>query len=119
VSKKKPNSIKIHYQKNSSYREIHVDGCIGGITPRSLININFYAERFPIPKEEEFAITDNKIDFSNKFRINKDGKEGLIREVECGVYMDIKTATSLMNWLKLKIDEFNVINNESNSRSKK
>ena len=47
-------TITIHNKISSDFREIHVDGAYGGLTPRGLINLNFYAERAPIPKSSEF-----------------------------------------------------------------
>ena len=45
-----PKIIEFHNKVNENFREVHVDGAHGGVTPRGFINANFYSERFPVPK---------------------------------------------------------------------
>ncbi|MDQ3190664.1 MAG: hypothetical protein M3Q58_03645 [Bacteroidota bacterium] len=98
-------SLDIHYIKNPLYRQIYVDGAIGGITAKGKLNINFYAERIVIPKSEEYALQENG-DLSDRINISTDSKSGITREIEFGTYMDIDTAKELQKWLDLKIQEF-------------
>ena len=106
-STKKPDKIDIHYIKNPSYRGVHVDGALGGLTPRKYLSINFYAERGVIPKSEEIALLpDGKPDKSKDRKISDDSKKGLIREIEFGVYLDINATIEIKNWLELKIKEY-------------
>ena len=53
---KKSNSITIHNIKNSLYRQVHIDGAHGGITPTGLINVNFFSQKGVIPRGTEFEI---------------------------------------------------------------
>jgi hypothetical protein len=47
----KPNDrLRIEFVKSSHFRVIHPDGAFGGTTPRLQLFIDFYTERFPIPK---------------------------------------------------------------------
>lgn len=98
-SKEKP-SINIYYEKTPSYRTIHSDGVIGGITPdNKSVNLNFYSTRNTIPKYRSHSIN---IDGSiNKEGISSDdSKTGMIREIEFGVYMNKETANSIYEFLK-------------------
>ena len=93
---KKAATFTVHNKISKSFRELHVDGAYGGITPKGLCNINFYAERLAIPKASEFKIEDEKL---VKISDSADSKKGIIREFETGVYMTIDTAKELHKWL--------------------
>lgn len=106
MSNKKKDSIVIHNIKNSGFRQIHVDGAQGGITPSGFINLNFYSQRIVIPKGTEFSITE-KGELGKSLKDIPNSKSGIVREFEFGAYMDIKTCVSLKIFLEKKIDEFN------------
>ena len=103
----KQESIIIHNIKNSSFRQIHVDGAHGGITPSGYINLNFYSQRGVIPTGTEFTINDGQI--SEPIKDIEGSKTGIIREFELGVYMDINACESLKVFLEQKINEFRKI----------
>lgn len=103
---KKIKTITIHNIKNSLYRQIHIDGAQGGITPNGFININFFSQRNSIPKGTEFEI-DEKGQITQPVRDLEDSKKGIVREFEFGTYMDIHTCISLKDFLERKIDEYN------------
>jgi len=89
-------------EKSPLYKNVHVDGVFGGITPKGLINISFYLERGAIPKKIINSITEKNTIGSE---ISREGKEGIIREIECGVILDINTAKLINKWLSDKIKE--------------
>jgi hypothetical protein len=101
MGKEEQKNIQFHNKLSSNFREIHVDGAYGGITPRGYINLNFYAERFPIPKSTIYNIQENKL----AEKIGEESKEGVMREYEFGVYLDFDTATDIYNFLGQKIKE--------------
>ena len=92
----KATTFTVHNKISNNFRELHVDGAYGGITPKGLCNINFYAERLAIPKASDFKIEDDKL---VKISDSADSKKGIIREFETGVYMTIETAKELHKWL--------------------
>jgi len=104
TDKPKKDKINIHYQKNPLYREIHVDGLIGGLTPRGNVTISFYAERLVIPKCEEYKVTEDG-QLKELVKVSEDSKQGIIREVEFEAYLDINTLKDIKNWAELKIKE--------------
>lgn len=99
-----PKKITIHNKISGNYRQVHVDGAFGGITPRGLINLSFYAERTPIPKSSEFAIENNY--FGTLLSNSDDSKNGVLREFEFGIYTDISVAKALIKLLSEKIEDF-------------
>ena len=106
AKKEKKQTVVIHNLKSNNYRQMHVDGALGSITPTGYLNINFYGQRNVIPKGTRFEWLDNGtlVDGDN----NLEGSlTGIVREFEFGAYMDIKTATSLKNFIDKKIKEYN------------
>ncbi len=104
MAKADKNSIVIHNIKNPGFRQIHVDGAQGGITPSGYINLNFYSQRGVIPLGTEFNIDqENKI--AEPIKNIEGSKNGIVREFEIGIYMDINACESLKNFLESKIDE--------------
>lgn len=90
--------IKIYYEKNPQYRTIYVDGLIGGPTATGCLNLNFFSTRNSIPKSVEHELNiDGSI--SNEGKISDDSKEGIIREIEFGVYLNEKTAQEVYDLL--------------------
>jgi len=109
--------VTIHNKISANYRELHIDGAFGGITTRGYINLSFYAERTPIPRGTDFSVTKEGT-IGNKIADSQDSKEGILREFEFGVYMDINTAKSLVDFLKSKIEDLekalNIKNEDQN-----
>ena len=103
----KKDSIIIHNIKNANFRQVHVDGAHGGITPSGHINLNFYSQRGAIPKGTEFAVKDGQI--GEAIKDVEGSKTGIIREFEFGIYMDINACENLKVFLERKIDEFRQI----------
>jgi hypothetical protein len=97
-------TVTIHNKISSNYRSHHVDGAYGGLTPRGLISISFFSERFPIPKSQEMAVeTDGRL---NKVISNSpDSKTGIIREYETSIFIDLNVAKEVVDLLNLKITE--------------
>jgi hypothetical protein len=100
----KLDQITFHNKISPNFRELHVDGAYGGITPRGFLNLNFYAERRPIPKSSDFKIiSESKV--GDKIRDSDDSKTGILREYEFGIYMDVRTAKQLVKFLTSRIEE--------------
>jgi len=100
-----PDDITFHYIKTSNYRTFHVDGAYGGLCPNGNIYMEFFVERMPTPKKVTHSL--NK-DATLGPPISAEGKEGMIREIESGLVMDVITATRLRDWLADKIDKANL-----------
>lgn len=96
--------IEIHNKISGTYRQVHVDGAYGGITPRGLLNLSFFAERVPIPKSTEFKLTDRG-QVGDLIKNSADSKEGVLREFEFGIYFNIDVAKALVVLLSDKINQ--------------
>jgi len=113
------NKIEVHNKISPTFQQINVDGAYGGITPQRKININFFAERSPIPKSTIFEVVDNKI--VGKICDSEDSKIGILREYHFGVYMNLETAKALSLWLQenIKALDENIKGKQNDSNSSK
>lgn len=105
ISKNEAKSdINFYYIKNESYKTVHVDGAIGGISPKGkLINMAVYSERLPIPRQTTNQVLNGIVQTGVETgRIQRDG---IIREVETNLVFDVETAQALADWLKEKITD--------------
>lgn len=95
------DEVTFHYIKSNYFRVAHADGAWGGITPRGLIQINFYSERQPIAKQTFHTIEGDRLgpEIADR-RIVRDGP---VREIEFGAVMDLSTAKLVREWLDDKI----------------
>ena len=100
-SKPKP-SLEFHFLKTQSYRTYHVDGAFGGVTPRGGLYVEFYIERLATPK---LIVQELNSDGTLGEMVSSDGKKGIIREIECGIALDLGGAKALNEWLSNKITE--------------
>ncbi len=98
-----PRTIQFHFIKSNSYRVVHADGAYGGITPRQGIFVTFYSERLPIPTSLVHEI-DSSGRLGPEIREKRESRDGVVREAEVGVSMDLEMAKSLLNWLREKIE---------------
>jgi hypothetical protein len=97
---KQPSVVKFDYIKSNFFRVIHADGAWGGITPTGHIQVAFWNERPPIPKQLEFEVTPEGGIGDETKRV---GRDAVVREVEVNVVMNLLTAKTFVNWLQDKI----------------
>ncbi|MEX2213683.1 MAG: hypothetical protein WD768_06125 [Phycisphaeraceae bacterium] len=100
-----PKEIVFHYIKSPQFRTVHADGVHGGITPQGRIQMSVFSERFPIPVQTVQKIMDNQP--GEEVVGQRVAKEGVVREVEVNLVMDVRQAASLVKWLEQKISTFN------------
>jgi hypothetical protein len=94
------NEITLHYLKTPDYRSFHVDGVFGGPTPKGNIYIEFFIERAVTPQKVVHEVTEKGLLGKE---LSREGKIGIIREIEAGAIMDLATAEVLRDWLDSKI----------------
>ena len=98
--------MHFEYEKSGLHRVVYADGMYGGVAPRgNHLNISFFSERWPIPKQLDFTPTSAgqnwaKVEGEPKA---KKAREGIFREVEVTVVMDLQVAQSFYRWLGEKI----------------
>jgi hypothetical protein len=96
-------SLNVNYLKSPSFREIHSDGVLGGATPQNRFWVAFYTERFPVPQVVRHTIVPSE-DVEGAVRLGDpgepiEGRSGIIRTMEVGVFMSLEDAKLLHEWL--------------------
>lgn len=93
-------TVAFFYDKCTDFRTIHVDGAIGGPTPRGYIHVAVYSERQAIPKRIEVKIDPEA---NVETEVGRDGKNGILRELQCDLVLDLNAAQSLADWLQRNV----------------
>lgn len=113
----KPLILKFHYIKSSLFRVVHVDGAHGGIVPSGGIHMALFSERSPIPQQSSFPLNPEGT-LGPEVMANRVGKEGVVREVEVDLRMDLTTAEAVAEWLKIKVEELKRIQKDQEAGRK-
>lgn len=93
--------FETHYIKNNDFKTVQGNGVFGGITHNGQINMSFFTDRAPIPKKITLDIDPGSGEILSE--IERECKEGIIREVHFGVLLDKETAKRIVDWLNEKI----------------
>jgi hypothetical protein len=113
----KSGKVTFHNKILQTFKSYHVDGAYGGITPRGLIALSFFTERFPIPKSQDYEIVDGGR-VGSKISDSEDSLIGIIRQYEVSVYMDVNVCRELINLLTSKLSEYDAIVKETAAETK-
>lgn len=97
----KADKIDVHYDQSPSYRTFHVDGVHGGVSPRGdHLVFDLYAEKRPNPKLIRHGIEEVEGERTKLGdEISRGGREGILREAQCGIAIDWGAALRLYEWL--------------------
>lgn len=102
--------VTINYIKSGAFREATCDGVIGGPTPNGNLWIAFFTERFPLPRMVRHKLKPSGSE--GAFTLDEESppeliesREGVVRNVEFGVYMDVESAEKLYAWLGKSLEE--------------
>jgi hypothetical protein len=90
--------LKVHFIKSNLFRTIHMDGAWAGLAPNFNINIAIYSERQPIPLQIVQPVAENGA-LGEDFREERVSRDGLVREVEANLILDLATAKSFIELL--------------------
>ena len=97
-----PNAtVRFHYIKSNFFRVVLADGAWGGVTPSGRIQIVFYNDRHPIPRVMTHKIEATKI--GAELVEERQSKDGIVRECEVAVTLDVAVAEVLVEWLSAQV----------------
>lgn len=98
-------TIDFHNIKSNSFRNIHVDGAFGGVSPRGQhINMTIFSERWPVPTQMTHRI-DEDGSLGEELAEKRATRRGIVRELEANLVFDVETAKRLVQWLAEKIQQ--------------
>jgi hypothetical protein len=109
--------VDFHFRRSNYYRSIFAEGAIGGITPKGILKMNLYTERYALPTKTRHRVTEDDHGYSvgpedPKFR---ESLQGFERELEVEVLMNIDTAAALYEWLGKQLETLTKAKNESDN----
>ena len=97
-----PQTISFDYIKGNFFRTARADGAWAGTNGFSDVVLNFYSERTPIPKQTVHSLIDGHT-LGDEIVEQRAAREGMIREVEISVSMNLDVAKSLKQLLEKHI----------------
>lgn len=97
--------ITTHFVKSPDFKTHYISGVFGGITLQGQINVMHFIERVPLPTSIDYDVDDN----GNPEEIGRETKNGVVREAQGGLLLDLHQAKSIVEWLSEKI---NIIENQ-------
>jgi hypothetical protein len=98
--------VRFFYIKANHFSVYHVDGALGGITPRGLIHFAVYSERPAIPQSGEHTFSPEGV---LSPPLSLEGKAGIVRELDADLIMSKATAVEIRNWLTGRIEELDAL----------
>src|SRR5215217_3105251 len=102
-------TIAFHYIKSNHFRVIHVDGAVGAMQPNGKgIHMAVYSDRVPVPVQQVYEISANQL--GNQ--VSTIARQGVVREVEADLFMDLETAAVIAEWLRQRIEEMKKLRGE-------
>jgi len=103
-----PTEIEFDFIKSNLFRVVRADGFFGGLTPNGgNVHLGVYSERHPYPQKIFHKITDGVLGQEDTAR--REGRKGIVRELEVGISMDIAQAIVLRNWLNDRLSQYEQI----------
>jgi hypothetical protein len=103
-----PDKLFFDYIKSPQFRVVHADGAFGGLTPTGYVFVTLYTQRPPIPTRIAHAVRRNEqgqIKLGEEITEERVCRDGVVRDVEVGVVMDLTVATALRDWLNIRIEQ--------------
>jgi len=88
--------IDSHFIKTADYKTIQVTGAWGGVLGNGVLNLNLFTERIPIPQRIVLEVDTDGKTVKEKY---KEGKTGIVREVQVGILMDYQTTKNIYEFL--------------------
>ncbi len=98
-----PPTMTFHYVKSNHFRIVHTSGVFGGLNPDGSLLLSVFSERAPLPD-----VTMQKVEKDGKLGAEiieaRKSSDGIVREMEVGLNMDIRTARMILDWLKERVE---------------
>jgi hypothetical protein len=93
--------IQFHFIKSHLFRVIYAEGAVGGVSPKGLIQMTLFNERVAIPNLTVVEGTPEAggLRPGKEIMAKREGKNGIVRELEAEIMMSLQSAKSLHTWL--------------------
>ena len=95
------SEIEFHFIKSNLFRSIHCAGIFGGVGGDGNLHLTVYSERSAIPQMVRMQTEDGVL----KKELGREGKTGVIRDVETNLVLGLDTAVELSKWLQKRLED--------------
>ncbi|WP_324752102.1 hypothetical protein [Roseovarius sp. Pro17] len=97
--------VSFDYIKASGFQSLRADGVIGGLTPNGRIHMAIYSERPAIPRRLTYSLNDagHLGDL-----VEVETRDSVVREMSADIFLDLKSAEAIQEWLKEQIKELKI-----------
>lgn len=106
MNEKKDEAI-FNYVFDDDYDPEYINGAFGGLNTCGELVMHFYFERHPLPYEERSEI-DEEGRLTGDSNVTDPAEFKIRRVVKAGVVINKETALSLYNWMKERLEEMGV-----------
>lgn len=98
-------TIKFRYIFSDNYNPTFASGAYGGVTPDGRLVVNFYLERQGLPHSQTYELSDAGVLGKEVSEEPEDYRHTLVRFVDMGIVLDLKSAKVINEWLGKQIEE--------------
>ena len=98
-------TLKTKFESGKLRRVIHVDGAIGGMTPRLDIHMAVYSEHRVLPDGSTVSVNPS----GTITEVMSDDPGILLREIEADLILSQASAVALRDWLSLQINQMQAV----------
>lgn len=99
--------IEFHFIKANSFKVAYADGVFGGVSPKGALRMSFFNERLALPKSVTHKVVQegDAVRVGEEIVAKRNSLNGVVREVEVDVVMNLESAKAFQLWLGNKIKE--------------
>jgi len=94
--------VRFNWQRSNHFRVVHADGAYGGLTPYGNVFFTLYSDHPVFPETTIHSLTEEGA-LGPELSGEKKLKDGVHRELEVGVVMNLQTAKALQLWLEERV----------------
>lgn len=111
------DEMAIEFVKTSLYRNIHIDGVYGGLTPKLEIHMAVFTEHQPLPMRIVHELKDGRL---GPEKLDKRIISGeMERQLEAGITMSPAVARLVVSWLQKQIEQVNALHTAARNTAEK
>ena len=85
-----------------------------GLTPKGNLYLELFIERRPTPTKIRHKISSAGQLVGDPIAV--ESRIGFVREIECGLLLDMNTAKVIRDWLTSRIEEFDKLTSDSSGK---
>lgn len=100
-----PHKVEFRFDRLPTYRTYFVDGAHGGVTTQGNIYADLFVEKISTPERQVLERNED----GSYSQTSVVGDSAMVRQVECGLIFDLRSAIGFRNWLDEKIERMTSI----------